>query len=73
MHSEPLPRIVDLRPARRPGGARGGPEPDYRPGLAIIAWLPNGDVLNLVAGDDPAVAAAPFAVPWAAIDWWIPA
>jgi hypothetical protein len=69
MPIEPLPRITDNRPARRPGGARGSPFPDLAVDAAVVVWLANGDSLRL---DAAASAADGFAVPWGLVAWWIP-
>lgn len=66
----PYVRIVDNRPARRPGGARGASPPELREGAAVVVWLVDGQVLNLVASAD---VDGTFEVPWRLVDWWIPA
>jgi hypothetical protein len=74
MPAESFPRIIDNRPARRPGGARGAPFPELPEGAAVIVWLLSGDCLNLVMGvDGPPSAADGLTVPWELVDWWIPA
>lgn len=68
---EPLPRIVDLSPVRRPGGARGAPLPVLSPHAPACLWLTTGDVINARAEGDDADA-EPWLIPWELVDWWIP-
>ncbi|MDG3006375.1 hypothetical protein [Paludisphaera mucosa] len=73
-----LPRILDMHPARRPGGAQGAARPDGHSvdvGAPIVVWLKNGDCIQVEAeeasvSDPKGIDFA--AVPWGLVEWWIP-
>lgn len=69
-----LPRIADHQAGRRPGGARGAPQPEAFPGLAAYLWLKNGDCIKVESFDpDAPGAAGGVVIPWDQIDSWVPA
>lgn len=71
MPAEPLPRVIDLRPARLPGGSRGTPFPGLPAGAAAFLWLANGSHMYALGAAEDAPADL-GGVPWDLVDWWIP-
>ena len=72
-HPEPLPRIVDNLPARRPGGLRNGIQPETLPGFKAIVWLANGDSLTVETFEPSSISfGSKLVIPWEEVEWWVP-